>query len=507
VIIVCQIGLKSSTATTDCLVFIRKLLSSQLSTAMAPTPPKRTATNSPDGARPAKRLATSSPEEGEVDDATPLPQPRSKSPSPVRHATSKPKVAFPFVTKRTNEKNGVVPEIRVKEKEKEKVVPVVYERSEEDERKIREREQRAKLPPRPHHDGLRRTGGGSSTLDHWEPSLDRMPRRSWEYVPHDYERRRERAYPAWDRRDYSSSRSHAARGDRGRSRSSPSPLSRSPPTPSSSHHGKHRLPVHRTPEFNFSPPRRDYNVDRIRDQERDRSLVWDRPEDDRAYRPDDDRSYRPIDDADRMYRPNDDRHHPSRNWPSECHREPMDEQDRYYRPTTREQHYDDNWSRYPQDSRNADNPPDTYHHSLPDTSLPPRPQTPPSPAAPPPPFSPPPPPPDVLEKDETLPAEHAAVSISLPLKRPAAPRDPHSPAPLPLPVAKEVSRRKKEELKSDEKEKGHRRVATRNRKREPVHRSREEEEKIYGRKFVGCGRQSDYEVTTKLGEGTFGYVL
>jgi serine/threonine-protein kinase BUR1 len=41
---------------------------------------------------------------------------------------------------------------------------------------------------------------------------------------------------------------------------------------------------------------------------------------------------------------------------------------------------------------------------------------------------------------------------------------------------------------------------------EPVHRSREEEQKAYGRIFIGCGRQDDYDATTKLGEGTFGYV-
>lgn len=29
----------------------------------------------------------------------------------------------------------------------------------------------------------------------------------------------------------------------------------------------------------------------------------------------------------------------------------------------------------------------------------------------------------------------------------------------------------------------------------------------YGREFVGCGVQSDYDLTTKLGEGTFGFVL
>ncbi|KIM85680.1 hypothetical protein PILCRDRAFT_776743 [Piloderma croceum F 1598] len=43
-------------------------------------------------------------------------------------------------------------------------------------------------------------------------------------------------------------------------------------------------------------------------------------------------------------------------------------------------------------------------------------------------------------------------------------------------------------------------------KRAPVRRSRKEECEAYGRPFEGCGMQSDYDVTTKLGEGTFGEV-
>lgn len=41
----------------------------------------------------------------------------------------------------------------------------------------------------------------------------------------------------------------------------------------------------------------------------------------------------------------------------------------------------------------------------------------------------------------------------------------------------------------------------------PTRRTQKQEVQAYGHKFVGCGLQSDYDVTTKLGEGTFGYVV
>lgn len=43
--------------------------------------------------------------------------------------------------------------------------------------------------------------------------------------------------------------------------------------------------------------------------------------------------------------------------------------------------------------------------------------------------------------------------------------------------------------------------------RPPLRRTREEEYKAYGRTFVGSGQQDDYDAMTKLGEGTFGYVV
>lgn len=43
-------------------------------------------------------------------------------------------------------------------------------------------------------------------------------------------------------------------------------------------------------------------------------------------------------------------------------------------------------------------------------------------------------------------------------------------------------------------------------KRIPVKRSREDEKLAYRRMFLGCGQQNDYDIMTKLGEGTFGSV-
>ncbi|KAF7975517.1 hypothetical protein HWV62_9329 [Athelia sp. TMB] len=66
---------------------------------------------------------------------------------------------------------------------------------------------------------------------------------------------------------------------------------------------------------------------------------------------------------------------------------------------------------------------------------------------------------------------------------------------MPLPPAPAAIKRSHENL-----------VVKETRKREPVRRTREEEYQAYGRWFEGCGRQGDYDVTTKLGEGTFGEV-
>src|ERR1700685_2782635 len=148
---------------------------------MVRTPPKRTASHSPDNGRPYKRFATSSPEEGEVNDDDEMPMahaslpPRPISPTrpPLKFET---KVKFPF-----KKKNGAEPSAPPKPDAKEKAkepVAVIYERSEEDERKIREKEQHRKQWPL-HSDLSRRVSHGSSKsnlVDHWEPAQDYVGR-------------------------------------------------------------------------------------------------------------------------------------------------------------------------------------------------------------------------------------------------------------------------------------------------------------------------------------------
>ncbi|KIL57549.1 hypothetical protein M378DRAFT_87715 [Amanita muscaria Koide BX008] len=102
-----------------------------------------------------------------------------------------------------------------------------------------------------------------------------------------------------------------------------------------------------------------------------------------------------------------------------------------------------------------------------------------------------------------LPDAHTHVAI--PLKRPGAPKDIHSPPSiLPHPPQEGGEANKENEQERErERVKLKARLA---RARQIVRRSRKEEMDAYGRTFAGCGEQSDFEVTTKLGEGTFGEV-
>jgi serine/threonine-protein kinase BUR1 len=470
---------------------------------MVRTPPKRTASRSPDNGRPYKRFATSSPEEGEVNDDEDTSVPHASRPvSPPRPIQKfETKVKFPFKKKNGVEASASLPP---KPEVKEKVTPaVIYERSEEDERRIREKEQQRKQWSS-QQDLSRRIpySNKSGSIDHWEPPRDyasrdkersRLPGSGWQYDQHVPSRHRP-SNTTSDRDLYPS---------RSRGRSSPSP-SHSTPSSTSTRRGKHRLPSHRDPSpvGNYTPPRRDYGVDRIRDKQRERDDAWDRDRDherrfegdhgrrdDRHYLARDDRGYH-ADHDDRYWRPG------GSPRPDYGRRDDYDYRDSYeaarkrgmdsYRPTS----------------------PGPSARTISTSAYPPRSPSPEhttdGPRTPPPPSEPPPPPPPLASpKDETLPTSHASVSIPLPIRRPGAPLDLHSPAPLDLPPVNESVVKREQERKGSE---GEVREVREIKKRMPVRRSRKEEYEAYGRSFGGCGMQSDYNVTTKLGEGTFGSV-
>ncbi|KAG1741503.1 kinase-like domain-containing protein [Suillus paluster] len=471
---------------------------------------KRTAQDRLHNERPAKRLTTSSPEEGEVDDSSPpSPLAHPMIPLPPKPAPSKfeVKVKFPF-KKKTNGADVPGPSTqRISPMMDRRHGPVVYERSEDDERRIREDDHRS-IRSRSHYEQSRKRGG-ARVDDHWQPSYSRegdrrppprdLPRDPYRPVHDTY-------IPARDRydgrvygreRDISSLSSHSP--DR----------SRSPSSSSSSHRGKHRLPSRRSPAVNYSPPRRDYGVDRLHDQ-RMRDGGWERarhddhnrwaaPLENDNYSRNDDRFRRPMRHSPRRDRSWDsyDREHPS-------HIEGGRDTDRdsyhteSYRSAAPRAHDDDRDDQYRPVS------PGISHHPS---------QCPPSPSAmspvhvphtpPPPPSSPPPAPTPERPKDDTLPP-HAAISIAIPLKRPPAPRDDHSPSPLPLPSAHEELVKEKKDTAVDATPRLP--LVEQKRKRAPMQRTRKQELEAYGHVFLGCGQQSDYDATAKLGEGTFGEV-
>ncbi|KIJ14604.1 hypothetical protein PAXINDRAFT_134877 [Paxillus involutus ATCC 200175] len=250
--------------------------------------------------------------------------------------------------------------------------------------------------------------------------------------------------------------------------------SRSPSSASPHRHRKHRLSSGRTPVLAYSPPSRDYGPDKIHDQ-RMRAQEWDRPW--------------------------------SRNgthWGSRRSRELHDHDRGHHASRPRGDDGDDRPVSPPSHTQRTPAPP----------------LVPPSDSVEPPTVE---DPMQVIVKDETLPAVHPAIVFAL--RRPNAPRDDHSPSPLPLPPAKEEDVRRARERRNtlddgiiDEKgeaepgqpheisEGGKLVVAAGRKEREPVQRTRKEEMEAYGRTFEGCGMQKDYNVTTKLGEGTFGEV-
>ncbi|KAF5390091.1 hypothetical protein D9757_003869 [Collybiopsis confluens] len=140
--------------------------------------------------------------------------------------------------------------------------------------------------------------------------------------------------------------------------------------------------------------------------------------------------------------------------------------------------------------------------------------------APPPPRSPPPPapPPDPRIKGVS---ERAALYISLPpkpqmlgpgsmaLQPPKAPPDYHSPASIHFDRNHDPSRassRERDLSRLHHTPQPLQRIQLSKFQKHIERKSREEEKVAFGRVFEGCGLKLDYEMTTKLGEGTFGEV-
>lgn len=135
-------------------------------------------------------------------------------------------------------------------------------------------------------------------------------------------------------------------------------------------------------------------------------------------------------------------------------------------------------------------------------------RTPPQPRLPPPPSPP----------QSELQVQNSTISIPLP-KKPPSPVVPRSPSSMPLlPIHSLDNGDRGNEAHARSPEKDISRVGEKPKERlsssqpsrplrPPLRRSREEEYKAYGRTFVGSGQHDDYDAMTKLGEGTFGYVL
>lgn len=470
------------------------------------TPRKRQASRSPENNRSSKRQLNSSPEEGEVDDSAPAPPILSISLPPKPPVK---KIPFPFKKKGDPVKNDAE-ETPIEEKPHN-----VFAKFEEDVSKKVAMEEPKKARPRPL----------PPKIDHYEPPLRSLLSR--------LEPREEL---------YSRNNNHGGRR-RSRSRS---------PSPSTSYHrgaDRHRLPPPRSPGVGFSPLSNDKPRDRDSDRDTDRDRERGR---DRDHRYDEGRRYRPRSPDDRHYRGDHRRRTDAREWtqrdvPYMPDRRSMNRRDdRAYDYDRRDDR--DRWTSPPRSSNFSPPwappapvlplPPPSPPPTLPPNVIPeppslPPPPMPPADAGPRPPSSTPPPapPPDArLIKDTQLPPVHAQVKV--PIKRPDAPPNVHSPTPLNLPPAPPPitkapppppgpERTKSEkpappplplsqrpevgEVKDHRKEIEQAKVRM-IQKKHYARRPQKAEMLAYGHSFVGCGLQSDYEATTKLGEGTFGYV-
>ncbi|THH02956.1 hypothetical protein EW145_g6661 [Phellinidium pouzarii] len=480
------------------------------------TSSKRPAPRTPEG-RPPKRRATSSPEEGEVDDAnvtggSGAGASRSTPTSSINGVgNNKFRVPFPFKNKicastktmeslrdgRDRSRDRDRDADRGRDREWSSRPPVVYERSEDDERRFREEESAHRTDRYARNTvGNRWKGSG----DHYEPSAsvagkepyhatrDRGWERDWEW---ERDKRRNRSQ---DSRLYSSPRRDVAPPVRSPSKSrspsasrGPSPPSRSLSPQSRRERQKHRLPTPRSTTIVVSPK---YDRERDYDLDHDREREWDRGE-----------RYEPY--GREYYR---DRDHDPR---GQYYREETDDWDRYYRPAGIPLDQDRGRPHYSLSP--------VYHSTTPprrtyDVTRAPERTVPSIPTFPPP----PPPPPQLEAISEREPSIEPPVpeslrpheAVSFELRRPGAPRKTRSPPSVRLSSQKPTPAPAKPPIPFSAETPASTLIPSiiAKKKRMPVKRTREEEKSAYRRVFVGCGRRDDYDIMTKLGEGTFGEV-
>ena len=441
---------------------------SQVASSMTTTPSKRSATGSPEGARASKRPTPSTPEEGELS-----PHPSLSLPS--KPTVAKTKIPFPF------KKKGDPPlgaAVSVLPEPSDPAVIALFDRPADDERRTRDKEREADPRRWPNRGG-----------DHWEPSYARGSDRS-DRFHHSQSRWQPRERPRSPVSGHVSPRLHP---------------SGSPP-PSHRHHDKYRPPVTRSPDPVFSPPQR-RDLDRFVDRQRNDS--W-RPRND-----DDDRRTRGgrIDGNVRHHRPRDDRPRDNREWTrrdEDWQRREEDRGDRwrdYSRDAERHRYMDSYRPISPGPlalSRSSSPTPRLPIVAQPpslDEAVPPSPSTlPPSNITP-------------NNKNQTLLSVDAAVPIVMkrPFQKERSPtQNPLTlvhqaglpPPPLPPSLPPQEQQTTDSEFKPPEVPK------FRSIRKGKLHRRTVKEEmEAYGREFIGCGVQSDYDLTTKLGEGTFGFVL
>lgn len=413
-----------------------------------------------DDSRPYKRQATSSPEEGELDDGTP---PASRrSPTPMKTTKLGNKVPFPFKKKLQDNKSEGSQSGRGQ--------PSAYSRLPDEDR----RPERS-LPPRPHVVPDSRADshrGGDYRSRHDDSTASRG---RWDRDERRYDDDRSFYGDRWEPRDPSprSPRRHPRRRS-SRSRSRSTGRSRSPYSPESTGREKHRLPPPRSPILDtYSSSYDDRDIGRDRRYNGSSRSGWDGD----SYVPNDD--YRTRDSRDSWRR--DDGY--SRRLDDDRDSSRVNGGDSY-RPMSPRSNVSPRNPYSPRASRAYDS-----HRSPERLRSPPPP--PPNEYAPPPPSSPPPAP-------SNLPSRHAAVKIPLPRRPPTPKRSPNHSLLEPDEKSNNVEKSK---------ENGHSRAVARRDRRKPVQRTRADDLIAYGRIFEGCGSKSDYDIITKLGEGTFGYVL